>query len=62
MSSKNTPNVDKLTAELKAFSVLDESWFKEKTKLQLEKKLKQLKKESADSEKKRLEEARALKK
>lgn len=62
MSSKNTPNVDKLTAELKAFKILDESWFKEKTKLQMEKKLKQFKKESADFEKKRLEDARALKK
>jgi hypothetical protein len=62
MSTAKTPNIDKLITEIKAFNLLDDLWFKEKTRFQMEKKLKALKKDETDRTKKVEEDRRASKK
>lgn len=50
--STNTPNVDKLIEQIQCFNIvgLGPDWFKNKTRLQLEKKLKALAKEKKETE------------
>ena len=54
--------IDELISEIKSFNILDESWFKEKTKIQLKKKLIALQAGAAADEKRAEEDRRALKK